>query len=162
MAAVFLILQDTTGVAITLLLGAHPGYGLMAGSISFAGGHGTAIAWGAEAEAAGLTGASMVGIAFATFGLIGGGVMGGPIARYPISRNRIEARAGETSETDDTEADDDGRGGELFNIFLAMSLMSMKLWGLAGVAEAPHPNADLRAGTFALRSGPHRARSSAG
>jgi ESS family glutamate:Na+ symporter len=200
-AAVFLILQDITGIATALMLGAHPGYGLMAGSISFAGGHGTAIAWGAEAEAAGLTGASMIGIAFATFGLIGGGVLGGPIARFLIGRNRIEARAVETSEPDDTDSGDDGHGGKLFdiltailvlavcvvlgdsvnrflfakgvllpgfltamlvgivitnlsdtlkfqihpktidkfgevslNIFLAMSLMSMKLWGLAGVA----------------------------
>lgn len=200
-AAVFLILQDTTGVAIALALDAHPGYGLMAGSISFAGGHGTAIAWGAEAEAAGLTNAGMVGIAFATFGLIGGGVLGGPVARYLISKNRIEASKVTTCEADDTAPDDDGRGGELFNIlktilvlavcvalgdavnrflfakgvllpgfltamlvgiiianlsdimkfqihpkaidkfgevalniFLAMSLMSMKLWGLAGVA----------------------------
>jgi ESS family glutamate:Na+ symporter len=124
-AAVFLILQDITGVAIALMFGAHPGYGLMAGSISFAGGHGTAIAWGAEAEAAGLTNASMVGIAFATFGLIGGGVLGGPIARFLISRNRIEARAVETSETDDTDSNDDGRGGELFNILTAILVLAV-------------------------------------
>ena len=40
------------GVGLALLFGGHPGYGLFAGSISFAGGHGTAIAWGAEATAA--------------------------------------------------------------------------------------------------------------
>ncbi len=43
-AAVFLILQDITGIGLALLFGAHPGYGLMAGSVSLAGGHGTAIA----------------------------------------------------------------------------------------------------------------------
>jgi len=124
-AAVFLILQDTTGVAIALLLDAHPGYGLMAGSISFAGGHGTAIAWGAEAEAAGLSRASMVGIAFATFGLIGGGVLGGPVARYLIAKNGIEAKAGETSGSGDEEAGDDGRGGELFNILKALLMLAV-------------------------------------
>ncbi len=43
-AFVFLMLQDVTGIIIATLFDAHPGYGLMAGSVSFAGGHGTAIA----------------------------------------------------------------------------------------------------------------------
>ncbi|WP_017328400.1 sodium/glutamate symporter [Synechococcus sp. PCC 7336] len=85
-AAVFLFVQDVTGIGLALLTGQHPGYGLMGGSVSFAGGHGTAIAWGMEAEAAGLTDASAVGIAFATFGLICGGLLGGPIARQLMKR----------------------------------------------------------------------------
>ncbi len=126
-AAVFLVLQDATGVAIAVLMGAHPGYGLMAGSVSFAGGHGTAIAWGAEAEAAGLAAAGMVGVAFATFGLIGGGLLGGPIARYLIARNRIATRGEETPESDEAEAAgaDDGRGGELFNILTAILVLAI-------------------------------------
>ena len=53
-AAVFLVVQDVTGVGLAMLFGVHPGYGLMGGSVSFAGGHGTAIAWGEEARKAGL------------------------------------------------------------------------------------------------------------
>jgi ESS family glutamate:Na+ symporter len=79
-AALFLVVQNTTGVLLAVAFDAHPGYGLFAGSVSLAGGHGTAIAWGAEAEAAGLEGAATVGIAFATFGLVAGGLIGGPIA----------------------------------------------------------------------------------
>ncbi len=124
-AAVFLILQDTTGVAIALALGAHPGYGLMAGSISFAGGHGTAIAWGAEAEAAGLAGAGTIGIAFATFGLIAGGLLGGPVARYLIGKNRIEAGPATTATTAAAEPEDDGRAGELFNILTAILVLAI-------------------------------------
>jgi len=124
-AAVFLVLQDATGVAIAVLMGAHPGYGLMAGSVSFAGGHGTAIAWGAEAEAAGLAAAGMVGVAFATFGLIGGGLLGGPVARYLIARNRIATRAAETPGPEESETGDDGRGGELFNILTAILVLSI-------------------------------------
>lgn len=89
-AFVFLIIQDITGVGLALLLDAHPGYGLMAGSISFAGGHGTAIAWGGEAESAGLEGAAAIGIVFATFGLIAGGILGGPIAKFLISKYKLE------------------------------------------------------------------------
>ena len=88
-AAVFLIIQNGTGVLLALGLGTHPGYGLFAGSISFAGGHGTAIAWGTEAEAAGLPQAGLIGIAFATFGLVAGGIIGGPIGERLIKKHNL-------------------------------------------------------------------------
>lgn len=88
-AAAFLIIQDATGVGIAMLLGEPPGYGLMGGSVSLAGGHGTAIAWGAEAEAAGLVGAADMGVVFATFGLIAGGLIGGPIAGGLLKKNGL-------------------------------------------------------------------------
>lgn len=88
-AAVFLAVQNSTGVLLALGLGAHPGYGLFAGSVSFAGGHGTAIAWGQEAEAAGLPGAGLIGIAFATFGLVAGGIIGGPVGEFLIKRYKL-------------------------------------------------------------------------
>lgn len=124
-AAVFLVLQDAIGIGLALLFGAHPGYGLMAGSVSFAGGHGTAIAWGAEAEAAGLAGASAFGITFATFGLIAGGLLGGPIAKRLIVANRLSGP--KDSELPDEAATprDDGRGGELFNMLTAILVLAL-------------------------------------
>jgi ESS family glutamate:Na+ symporter len=125
-AAVFLLLQNATGVLLATALGAHPGYGLMGGSISFAGGHGTSIAWGAEAEAAGLAGASAIGIAFATFGLIAGGLLGGPVARWLIQSNRLEpdpAAAAAAVETGAAAGDD--RAGELFNILTAILVLAV-------------------------------------
>ena len=62
-AAVFLVVQDLTGVLLVKAMGHHPAYGLFGGSISFAGGHGTAIAWGETASKAGLTNAAEIGIA---------------------------------------------------------------------------------------------------
>lgn len=91
-AAVFLVVQNLTGVLLAILSGAHPGYGLFAGSVSLAGGHGTAIAWGQEAEAAGIEGADLVGIAFATFGLVAGGIIGGPLAERLIKKNNLAPR----------------------------------------------------------------------
>ena len=109
-AFVFLIVQDLTGVGIAKLLDVHPGYGLMAGSVSFAGGHGTAIAWGAEAEQAGLQGAAAVGLIFATFGLIAGGILGGPIAKFLINRNNICAPGNAVDSVEDTgHADNEKR-----------------------------------------------------
>lgn len=89
-ALVLLVLQNTTGVGLAMLLGERPGYGLLAGSVSFAGGHGTAIAWGNEAVRAGLEGAREFGIACATFGLIAGGLIGGPIGGWLIEKYKLK------------------------------------------------------------------------
>ena len=125
-AAVFLLVQDATGVGLAVMLGVHPAYGLFGGSVSFAGGHGTAIAWGAEAEAAGLVGAGAVGIAFATFGLIAGGVCGGPIARRLIQRHGLQATA-HGEEDSRTEPDEANvvEAGSLFNILNAILILAI-------------------------------------
>jgi ESS family glutamate:Na+ symporter len=85
----FLVSQNALGVSLAMLLGDSPGYGLIGGSVSLAGGHGTAITWGALGEEAGLKGAAALGLAFATFGLICGGVVGGPIANWLIRRHEL-------------------------------------------------------------------------
>ncbi len=124
-AGLFLFLQDATGVTLAVLFGGHPGYGLMGGSVSFAGGHGTAIAWGKEAETAGLAGASGVGIAFATFGLIAGGLLGGPIARYLIEKDHLEPVAGEETQSAGAGFADDSEAGDLFNILTAILVLAI-------------------------------------
>ncbi len=88
-AAVFLVVQNGTGVLLASLFGQPPGAGLFAGSISLAGGHGTAIAWGQEAAKAGYPEAELIGIAFATFGLIAGGIVGGPVSEFLIKKNKL-------------------------------------------------------------------------
>lgn len=77
---IFLVLQNALGVSIAALLGRDAVFGLFGGSISLAGGHGTAIAWGEVVAGMGISGAAEFGIACATFGLILGGLLGGPIA----------------------------------------------------------------------------------
>jgi len=101
-AFIFLIIQNATGIGIALLFDAHPALGLMAGSVSFAGGHGTAIAWGSEAEAAGIAGAGAIGIIFATFGLVAGGILGGPIGKWLISKNNLQSGSNDESQTQQT------------------------------------------------------------
>jgi len=126
-SAIFLVFQDATGVALAMLFGSHPGYGLMGGSVSFAGGHGTAIAWGAEAEAAGLVGASEVGIAFATFGLIAGGLLGGPIARFLMNKNQIQGAeaAAEAAPAQDPEEQQADEGARLFNVLRTLLILAV-------------------------------------
>lgn len=104
-AAVFLVIQNVTGVLLAVAFGEHPGYGLFAGSVSLAGGHGTAIAWGKEAAAAGLVHAELVGISFATFGLVAGGIIGGPIAEQLIKRHKLSPNPSDLAASDSTEAE---------------------------------------------------------
>jgi ESS family glutamate:Na+ symporter len=119
-AAVFLVVQDVTGVLLAKAFGAHPAYGLFAGSVSLAGGHGTAIAWGQEADAAGLPGAGLAGIAFATFGLIAGGLVGGPVAERLIKKHNLSPAADKQATASDSEEPD---GKEGYTLQRAMSVM---------------------------------------
>jgi ESS family glutamate:Na+ symporter len=65
--------------------------GLLGGTVSLIGGHGTAIAWAPRfAEEYGVKNAMEIGIACATFGLILASLMGGPIAKFLISRNDLK------------------------------------------------------------------------
>jgi len=90
LASFVLVAQNTAGILTALGVGAHPGYGLMAGSISFAGGHGTSIGYGKFfIEQFGLEKAQEIGLACATFGLIMGGIIGGPIAKSLIKKNNL-------------------------------------------------------------------------
>lgn len=132
-AAVFLVLQNTIGVGIAMLLGADPVYGLMAGSISFAGGHGTAIAWGSEFESSGLPGASAIGLAFATFGLVSGGLVGGPIAGQLIKRFAVQTGNADQSApvvlepaaAEQSEAADYGEHQWLFDVLVTLFLLAV-------------------------------------
>jgi len=70
-----LIMENVIGVFAAKALGIDPLIGLIAGSVTMAGDHGTCAAWGQRfADAFGLTEAPAVGLATATFGLIIGGI----------------------------------------------------------------------------------------
>ena len=85
--AAFILLQNVVGVGMASVLGLEPLIGLVTGSITLTGGHGTAGAWGPVLESRyGITGATTLGIATATFGLVAGGLIGGPVARYLIKK----------------------------------------------------------------------------
>lgn len=87
----FIILQNIVGVSMASLLGLDPLLGLVTGSISLTGGHGTAGAWGPILEQKfGVTGATTLGIATATFGLVAGGMIGGPVAKHLLKKMKHE------------------------------------------------------------------------
>ncbi len=91
---VALVLQNVVGVAIALGLDLNPLMGILGGSATLAGGHGTGAAYGQVfGEVNGLQGAVEVAMACATFGLILGGVLGGPVAQWLIRRHRLQPEA---------------------------------------------------------------------
>ncbi|MDR1228367.1 MAG: sodium/glutamate symporter [Azoarcus sp.] len=81
-----IVLQNLIGVGMAVALDLHPLIGLVAGSVSLTGGHGTAGGWGPLLEELGAEGASAIGLACATFGLILGGLTGGPVAQRLIGK----------------------------------------------------------------------------
>ena len=84
-----LVMQNVIGVGTAWLLGIDPLIGLIAGSVTMSGGHGTGAAWGQKfAESFGLTAAPGIALAAATFGLMMGGLVGGPVAQRLIERLR--------------------------------------------------------------------------
>lgn len=83
--AVIISLQNLMPIGITRLMGADPLIGIAAGSVSMAGGHGTAGGFASVLEGMGLHGAETISMAAATFGLIAGSMLGGPLAEKIIS-----------------------------------------------------------------------------
>ena len=83
-----LLLQNALGIGMAKLLGLDPLMGLLAGSITLSGGHGTGAAWSKLfIERYGFVNATEVAMACATFGLVLGGLIGGPVARYLVKHS---------------------------------------------------------------------------
>lgn len=84
---IIIVMQNAMPLAIAKMMNVSPLVGMAAGSISMAGGHGTAGGFSSVLEQMGLQGAGTVSMAAATFGLIAGSVIGGPVAEQLIRRH---------------------------------------------------------------------------
>lgn len=90
-AVMMCVLQNGLGAFIASAFGLDPRLGLATGSIPMVGGHGTAASFGPLLEKAGVSGASAVAIASATFGLVAGCVVGGPTAVSRIRQKNLHS-----------------------------------------------------------------------
>lgn len=87
----FIFLQNIFGLSLAKLLGINLSYGLIAGSITLTGGHGTGAAWAENlTELFHIEGAMELAMACATYGLVIGGLIGGPVAKALIKRKNIK------------------------------------------------------------------------
>lgn len=85
-ATIFLVIQNGIGVSLAMLTDLNPLSGLLAGSVTLSGGHGTGATYAEMfANSQNLQGAFELAMACATFGLILGGLIGGPVTKRLIS-----------------------------------------------------------------------------
>ncbi len=86
----FMFAQNLMGLGVASLFGLPPAVGILGGSVSLIGGHGTTIAWAPYfIKSQGIANAQEIGIACATLGLILASLMGGPIANLLINRYQL-------------------------------------------------------------------------
>ena len=95
--AVAVFLGLATVVAVSL--GVPPLLGVLAGSVTLAGGPATGLAFAPLFEKAAVTGAATLAVASAMVGIVTGGIIGGPIGTFLIERNRLRSGAGAPSTT---------------------------------------------------------------
>lgn len=89
LAGVLSVMQNVVGLSLAKLLGVSPLLGLVCGSMTLTGGHGTGMGFAPLLEELGLNGAATLTMAAATFGLVSGGLIGGPVGGYLIRRNKL-------------------------------------------------------------------------
>jgi ESS family glutamate:Na+ symporter len=90
-ASLFAVLQNLVGMGVSTAMGESALLGVMCGSVTLTGGHSTAQAFAEPFATAGLAGASVIGVAAATFGLIAGALLGGPVATRLIEKHRLKS-----------------------------------------------------------------------
>jgi len=95
-----MIFQNVVGMGVASVLGAQPAMGVLGGSVAFAGGLGSAVAWGAEFAAKGVRNATEVAVIAATVGMTVGTFVGGPYVSWVIRSNKLDVPRGEESEAD--------------------------------------------------------------
>lgn len=105
LGTVMTVIQNVVGTGLVGALGADPRLGLCVGSIAMIGGPGTAASYGELMDGMGITGASVAGLASATFGLVAGSIMGGPTARRCIEKHHLECPS--SADTSVSELEDD-------------------------------------------------------
>jgi len=90
-----MFMQDAIGIVLARVLDLHPLVGLMAGSISLVGGHGTAAAYAANfSDVRNVQGALELGMAAATAGLVLGSLLAGPVAERLMRRAAATSSSG--------------------------------------------------------------------
>lgn len=121
----YVVVQNVVGVAVAKALDLHPIYGLVGGSITLVGGHGTGAAYAERfAEVNNLQMVMELSMTVATIGLVLGGIIAAPVAQYLISRNRLRSQVASSEQTATLEATQPistvGVIGSLAGIFAAV------------------------------------------
>jgi len=143
LASVLAVLQNGVGIGVAAALGQDPLLGVLSGSMTMTGGHGTGAAFGQLLEDEyGMSGAVTIAMAAATFGLVSGGLIGGPVGTTLINKFKLRpsdeapsplaevARSSSLNEEIDTEPAGAPATAYLLLQILTVVLACMALGGL--------------------------------
>jgi ESS family glutamate:Na+ symporter len=139
LASVLAIIQSGLGATLAVALGVHPFFGLICGSITMTGGHGTGAAFGADMEKIyGFPDAVTFAMAAATFGLVAGGLLGGPVATWLIRRfdlkpsDNMPSPASQIAKNASLDAEIDtepvGEAPTTYSILEAITIILICMW----------------------------------
>lgn len=92
LSGVMTLTQTVIGVSIAKASGINPLLGVLAGSVSMSGGHGSASAFGKTVQELGVNGAAAMALSSATFGLVAGGLLGSPLASSLIRKFSLKPK----------------------------------------------------------------------
>ena len=98
----YIFVQNGVGVAVAKALDLHPIFGLVGGSITLVGGHGTGAAYAERfAEVNNLQAVMELSMTVATIGLIIGGIIAGPVAEHLVTRYKLRSQAAGATRADE-------------------------------------------------------------
>lgn len=129
--------QNFIAIGVARLMGLDPLTGLCTGSIPMVGGHGTSGAFGPVLEDLGVSGATTLCTAAATFGLVAGSLMGGPLGRRLIVKHDLLNTAVAEDETPLVEEEEKKHRSvsmyapAAYQIAIAMGLGTVVSWLLS-------------------------------
>lgn len=121
-----IIVQSVVGIAGATMFGLPAQSGVLLGSASLIGGHGTAIAWAPNVAAAtGLNSAAELGVAMATLGLIAASLVGGPIAKFLVGRNGLKSSHKGDGDVVGVSFDDESETSEISHVTLMRVMLNL-------------------------------------
>lgn len=141
LATILAVVQNGVGVGLANVLNVDPLLGVITGSITLTGGHGTGAAFGKLLEEQyAFPGAVTLAMAAATFGLVSGGLLGGPVSTRLIHRFRLTPKPvavpapppvglayGALDEEIDTEPA--GEAPTAYTLLKTLTIILVAMWG---------------------------------
>ena len=141
LATLIVLVQNFAGAAVAMALGQPALMGVLAGSVTMAGGPATALAFAPAFEAAGVPSATTLGVAAAMGGIVAGGLIGGPVGTYlvrrsparpsqpvamrqPVAEHVVEAGLPDPVSTKVPEGED----SEAYDLLKAIVLVLVAMW----------------------------------
>jgi len=128
LASVLAILQNGVGVTLATVLGVDPLLGLISGSITMTGGHGTGAAFGKMMEEQyQMAGAVTLAMAAATFGLVSGGLLGGPVGTRLMTKYGLRSTAGVATDAGHSPTGDEAPTTGTSTAYLLLKMLTVIL-----------------------------------